>query len=121
MAKTHDPITLYHNPRCSKSRAALALLRERGLEPQVVEYLQTPPTVAELKGLMKKLGLKPVEVVRKSEAEYKAYVNSKKDLSDTDWINAIALHPILLERPIVVRGDRAVIGRPTEAVLTLLD
>ena len=110
---------IYHNPRCSKSRATLALLREHGVEPDVIEYLQTPPTAAELKALLKKLGLKAVEVIRKGEDEYRSY--AIKDLTDADWINAIAEHPILLERPIVVRGDRAVIGRPPEAVLELID
>jgi len=119
MSKTPEKISLYHNPRCSKSRAALALLREHGVEPDIIEYLQTPPTAAQLKALLKKLGLKAVEVVRKGEDEYQRY--AKKDLTEMDWIDAIAEHPILLERPIVVRGDRAVIGRPPEAVLKLLD
>ena len=110
--------TLYHNPRCSKSRAALALLREHGVEPQIVEYLRTPQSVGELKALFKKLGIKPAEVVRKGEAEYKALAD--KNLTDAEWLNAIAEHPILLERPIAVRGERAVIGRPPENVLKLL-
>lgn len=97
----------------------MALLREHGIEPKIIEYLQSPPTAVELKGLLKKLGLKPADVIRKSEDEYKIY--AKKDLSDAEWIDAIAQHPILLERPIVVRGDRAVVGRPPETVLKLLD
>ena len=111
--------TIYHNPRCSKSRAALALLREHGVELEVVEYLQTPLSPATLRALLKKLGVKPLEIIRQGETEYKPYAT--KNLSDADWIVAIAAHPILLERPIVVRGNRAVVGRPPEAVLQLFD
>jgi len=112
--------TIYHNPRCTKSRATLALLNERGIEPKVVEYLQTPPTAKELKGIVAKLGIKPEELVRKGEDVYKEKF-AGKTLTDAQWIQALAANPILIERPIVVRGEKAVIGRPPENVLALLD
>ena len=112
--------TIYHNPRCSKSRATLALLEEKGIRPQVVEYLKTPPTAAELRSITTKLGMKPQELVRKSEDLYKAKYAGKQ-LSDDQWLAALANDPILIERPIVVAGKRAVLGRPPENVLQLLD
>ena len=112
-------VVLYHNPRCSKSRSALALLREKGVEPDVVEYLNTPPTAAELRALVKKLGIKPEALVRTGEDIYKSRFKGKT-LSDAQWIDALAANPILIERPVAVRGERAVIGRPPEKVLELL-
>jgi arsenate reductase len=115
--------TLYHNPRCSKSRAALALLNERGIEPTVVEYLKTPPSAMELKGLLSKLKFKPAELVRKGEDVYKElFGDGSSDDAPTDaqLVAAMAKHPVLIERPIAVKGERAVIGRPPENVLTLL-
>lgn len=114
-----DPVVLYHNPRCSKSRAALALLQEKGVEPAVVDYLKTPPTAAELRALVKKLGLKPEALVRTGEEIYKTKFRGKT-LGDEQWIAALAANPILIERPVAIRGDRAVIGRPPEKVLDLL-
>jgi arsenate reductase (glutaredoxin) len=111
--------TIYHNPRCTKSRATLALLNERGIQPNIIEYLNTPPTAKELKGIVSKLGIKPEELVRKGEDVYKEKF-SGKTLSDAQWIQALAANPILIERPIVVRGDKAVIGRPPENVEKLL-
>jgi arsenate reductase len=111
--------TIYHNPKCTKSRATLALLQEHGVEPKVVEYLKTPPTAAELKAIVAKLGIKPEQLVRKGEDEYKANYAGKA-LTDAQWLDALAKHPILIERPIVVSGDRAVIGRPPENVEALL-
>ena len=112
-------LTLFHNPRCSKSRQALALLQERGLGPEIVEYLKTPPTRAELKALLQKLGLKPEQVVRTGEEIYREKYRGRQ-LNDEQWLDALAEHPILLERPIVVRGGRAVLGRPPEKVLEIL-
>jgi arsenate reductase (glutaredoxin) len=111
--------TIYHNPRCTKSRATLALLTERGIEPKVVEYLQTPPTAKELKSISSKLGIKPEELVRKGEDVYKEKF-AGKTLTDAQWIQALAANPILIERPIVVRGEKAAIGRPPENVETIL-
>ncbi|MGH8162366.1 MAG: arsenate reductase (glutaredoxin) [Gammaproteobacteria bacterium] len=113
-------ITLYHNPRCSKSRAALALLRERGIEPTIVEYLKTPPDEAALHGLLKKLGLDACDVIRKGEAPYRELGLGRGSITEVELIAAIAAHPILLERPIAVVGKRAVVGRPPERVLELL-
>ncbi|HEV7715817.1 MAG TPA: arsenate reductase (glutaredoxin) [Steroidobacteraceae bacterium] len=111
--------TLFHNPRCTKSRATLALLRERGVEPRVVEYLDTPPTAAELTAIVAKLGIEPEQLVRKGEEVFKANY-AGKTLTDPQWIAAMVKHPILIERPIVVSGKRAVIGRPPENVNALL-
>ncbi len=111
--------TIYHNPRCSKSRATLELLREHGIEPEIVEYLADPPAAAQLKGIVQKLGIAPQELVRKGEEIFKEKY-AGKTLSDAQWIEALAKHPILIERPIVVRGKRAAIGRPPENVLILL-
>jgi len=114
-----ETLTIYHNPRCSKSRAALALLQEHQAPLRIVEYLKDPPTRAELASLRKKLGLAPSEWIRKSESEYKAAGLDPKS-PDDKLLDAMAKHPILIERPIVVRGDRAVVGRPPERVLELL-
>lgn len=111
--------TIYHNPRCTKSRATLTLLNERGIEPKVIEYLKTPPTAKELKAIVTKLGVKPEALVRKGEDVYKEKF-AGKTLTDTQWIEALAANPILIERPIVVRGDKAVIGRPPENVEKIL-
>jgi arsenate reductase len=113
------PITIYHNPRCGKSRAALALLEERGLKPLVIEYLKQPPTKQQLRALTSKLGIRPEQLVRRSEDVYKQNYKDKR-LTDEQWLAALADNPILIERPIVVRGERAVIGRPPEKVLELL-
>jgi arsenate reductase len=111
--------TIYHNPKCTKSRATLALLQEHGIEPKVIEYLKTPPTAAELKAVIGKLGISPEQLVRKGEEIYKTAYAGKK-LTDAQWIEAMVCHPILIERPIVVTGNRAVIGRPPENVESLL-
>lgn len=118
-SKTGTACTIYHNPRCSKSRATLALLEERGVEPLVIEYLKTPPSAADLKSILARLGMKPAQLLRKGEEEYKAHV-AGRDLSDAELIALMVRHPVLIERPIVVRGERAVLGRPPENVLQLL-
>ena len=111
--------TIYHNPKCSKSRGALALLEQRGVDATVIEYLKTPPTAAELAALVAKLGIAPEQLVRKGEDVYKQHY-AGKTLSAEEWIAAMVRHPILIERPIVVVGDRAVLGRPPENVERLL-
>lgn len=113
------PIEIYHNPRCTKSRATLALLQERGLTPKVIEYLQHPPTAAELRSVLRKLGLKPEALARKGEEIYKTKYAGKA-LTDAQWIDAMVANPILIERPIVIVGERAAIGRPPENVLPIL-
>ena len=115
-----EPITIYHNPRCSKSRAAYELIAARRIEFKVIGYLTTPPTRDELRSLLGKLGIKPGELVRRGEVAFKENYEGH-ELSDEQWIDALIAHPILIERPIIVRGDRAVIGRPPEKVLEWLD
>ncbi len=112
-------ITIYHNNRCSKSRCALDILKESGKEFEVVNYLEATPTAKELTAILKKLGIKAHDLIRKTEAVY--IENYKgKELTEREWIQAMAEHPILIERPIIVSGDRAVIGRPTEKIHDLL-
>ena len=111
--------TIYHNPRCSKSRNTLALLKENGIEPQVVLYLETPPNSGQLKSLLGKLGLSAAELVRGGEDAYKS-CGLSKDSSEEQLIAAMVAHPKLIERPIVVRGKRAVLGRPPENALELI-
>lgn len=113
-------LTLYHNPRCSKSRAALELLEARGLTPTVVRYLDTPPSAAELQSLLGKLGIGARQLLRTGEDEYKALNLADASLSETQLIAAMVAHPKLIERPILIAGDKAVIGRPPERVLELL-
>lgn len=115
-----DPVTIYHNPRCSKSRQTLDLLRQRGIEPTVVEYLKTPPDAATLRKLIKALGIRAIDLVRKGEAEYKSLNLAAKADDDEAVIAAMVKHPILIERPIVVKGGKARLGRPPENVLELL-
>ena len=112
--------TIYHNPRCSKSRQTLDLLRQNGAEPEIIEYLKTPPTIAELKALLAKLGLKPRELLRTKEPEYRAAGLNKPELSDAEILRAMIDHPKLIERPIVVHGNKAMLGRPPERVLEIL-
>ena len=113
-------VTLYHNPRCSKSREALALLRERGVEPLIVEYLKTPPDAATLRGLLAMLHMDAKALLRTGEAVYKVEYRDR-ELDADGWIAAMVAHPVLIERPIAVMGDHAVVGRPPERVLDLLD
>jgi arsenate reductase len=110
--------TLYHNPRCGKSRQTLELLRSRGIEPAIVEYLKTPPDTRELRRIIGLLGLTPRELLRKREAAETGL--DDPGLSDDALIAGMVTNPITIERPILVTADRAVIGRPPEAVLTLL-
>jgi arsenate reductase (glutaredoxin) len=112
-------MTIYHNPRCSKSRATLALIQASGIEPRIVEYLKTPPDAAELKAIVRKLGVAAESLIRKGEEAYKLKY-AGKTLSEAEWIEAMTREPVLIERPIVVRGARAIIGRPPENVGALL-
>ncbi|MEP4484072.1 MAG: arsenate reductase (glutaredoxin) [Halioglobus sp.] len=111
--------TIYHNPRCSKSRNTLSLLREKGVEPEIVLYLEAPLTAPEIKGLIAKLHIDASELVRRGEAEYQE-AGLGKESSEEDYIAAMAAHPRLIERPVVVCGAKAVLGRPPENVLDLL-
>jgi arsenate reductase len=115
-----DAITLYHNPRCSKSRAALELLRAQGHEPHIIEYLKEPPSEKELAAILKLLGLKPRELMRSKEAEYRQKNLADPALKDKDLIRALHEHPRLIERPIVLANGKAALGRPPEAVLKIL-
>ena len=113
-------IVIYHNARCSKSRSACEIVAGRGIEAHIVEYLKTPPSRDELRAVLQKLGMKASELVRRGEEEYKQHY-AGRTLTEDEWLDALIEHPILIERPIVVRGDHAVVGRPPEKVLELLD
>lgn len=112
--------TIYHNPRCSKSRNTLALLEDHGIAPRVVLYLETPPDAAQIRDLLKKLGVAAGELLRRGEAQYKESGLSRES-SEQEIIDAMARYPKLIERPIVVKGRRAVLGRPPENVLELIN
>lgn len=112
--------TIYHNPRCSKSRQTLQLLEEAGIQPEVVLYLEQTPSAAELTEVINKLGISPRQLLRKGEDAYKEHNLSDDCLSDQQLIDAMVSNPKLIERPIVVKGDKAVLGRPPENVQSLL-
>jgi arsenate reductase (glutaredoxin) len=112
------PVTMYHNPRCNTSRRTLGLLRERGVEPEIIEYLKTPYTAAQLKTILGQLKMPAKRLVRKKEAA--AAGIDPEALSEDALIEAMARHPIIVERPIVVSGGKAALGRPPEAVLSVL-
>ena len=114
------PVTIYHNPRCSKSRQTLALLEDRGLAPEIVLYLESPPDAATLRRVLGLLGLGPRDLMRRKEAVYKELGLGDPGLGEDDLIRAMVENPILIERPIVVAGERAALGRPPEAVLDIL-
>lgn len=121
MTEAHTAATrLYHNPRCSKSRAALELLRARGIEPAIVAYLESPPDAAQLRALLRQSGLSARELLRSGEDEFKQLGLDDAGLSEDALIEAMVRHPRLIERPIFVHAGRAVIGRPPERVLELL-
>lgn len=113
-------VTIYHNPHCSKSRQTLALLEERGIAPKIVDYLKAPPSAAELKRILKMLKLGPRDILRKTEAPYAALGAKGDKLDDEALIALMVKHPILIERPIVVSGGKAALGRPPETVLEIL-
>lgn len=113
-------VKIYHNPRCTKSRQTLQLLKDRGIDPEVIEYLKTPPSSAELMDILDKLGMEPRDLMRKQEAEYKANGLDTSALDKQSLIDGMVNHPILIERPIVVANNKAAIGRPPENVLNIL-
>lgn len=113
-------IRIYHNPRCSKSRETLALLQEQGIEPTVVEYLKETPNATELSELLQKLGMQARQLMRDKEDEYKALGLDNPELSENELIQAMVTHPKLIERPIVVVGNQARIGRPPHLVLEII-
>jgi len=112
-------VKVYHNNRCSKSRGACQILSENGVQAEVLEYLKTPLTEAEIADLLVKLNMKAADLVRKNEGIYKSD-HAGKNYSETEWISILAANPILIERPIIVKGDKAIIGRPPEKVLDFL-
>lgn len=113
-------LTLYHNPRCSKSREALELLRSKGIEPKIIEYLKTPPTAKELEEILQKLELEPEAIIRTKEKIYEELGLKNKKLNRAEMIEILAKYPILIERPILIHGSRGVVGRPVERVLGIL-
>ena len=113
-------VKIYHNPRCGKSRQTLQLLQEQGIEPEIIEYLKTPPSTEELNDILQKLGMEPRDLMRKKEAEYKANGLDDQTLDRQTLISGMVKHPMLIERPIVLANDKAAIGRPPEAVLSIL-
>ncbi len=113
-------VQIYHNPRCSKSRQALKLLEEQGIEPEIIRYLETPPDQAELTRILDLLGLEPRDLMRRKEKEYRELGLDDPELGREQLIRAMVEHPRLIERPIVVQGDRAALGRPPEQVLEVL-
>jgi|SRR5690554_6125988 len=110
---------IYHNPRCSKSRETLSLIREAGQEPEIIEYLKTVPNSATIKDLLMKLNLKPTDILRKGEKVYKDKFKGK-NFNDDEWIQIMIENPKIIERPIVVKGNKAILGRPPENVKELL-
>jgi len=115
-----NKVTIYHNPRCSKSRQTLQLLEEKGISPQVVKYLEEPPSKTRLKDILKKLGLEPRELMRTKEQEYKVAGLDDPSLNKDELIDAMIKYPKLIERPIVLANDKAALGRPPEDVLKIL-
>ena len=113
-------VKIYHNPRCSKSRQTLQLLQEQDVEPEIIEYLKTPPSAEELDDILQKLAIEPRELMRKKEAEYKATGMNDETLDREALIKGMVATPKLIERPIVLANDKAAIGRPPENVLTIL-
>jgi arsenate reductase len=112
-------VTLYYNPRCSKCREALCMLEEKGIEAEIIEYLKTPPTEKELKAVLEKLGLKPVDIIRTKEPLFEKKFKGKKH-SDAEWIKIMSKNPILIERPIAIEGNKAIVGRPPINIFTIL-
>lgn len=113
-------ISIYHNPRCSKSRQTLQLLEDKGISPEIILYLETPPDKATLLELLDKLAMSPRQLLRKSEAEYKENNLKGTALSDAQLVDFMVKYPKLIERPIVINGDKAALGRPPESVLEIL-
>ena len=114
------PVIIYHNPKCNKSRQTLELLNRQGIKPTIIEYLKTPPSSKKLKKIIELLGFTPRNLIRKQETTYTENKLENLSLSDDDLIEAMARHPILIERPIVIVNNKAVIGRPPEEVLKII-
>ncbi len=112
-------MNIYHNPRCRKSRETLAILNEKNIKVEIIEYLQHPPTEGELKEIVDKLGIPVEELIRKGEQEFKDHFKGKQ-FSENEWLKILVEHPKLIERPIVVDGDKAILGRPPENVNQLI-
>lgn len=110
---------IFHNPRCSKSRCALAIIQEKNLEVEIIKYLEEPPSIEEIRDLLNKLGMKAEDLVRKGENDFKENFKGKT-LTEEEWIHAMAKYPKLIERPIFIKGNKAVVGRPPERILELL-
>lgn len=114
------PLRIYHNPRCSKSRQTLQLLRDRGIEPEIVEYLKNPPSAVMLDGFLRAMGMQPRALMRRKETPYRELNLDDPAMARGDLIMAMVENPVLIERPIVVNGDKVALGRPPEAVLSIL-
>lgn len=119
MMKKLETITIYYNPRCGKCRDAAAIVSELGYSTELVRYLDAPPGKEELRSILKKLNMKPLELIRTKEAIFKEKF-AGLDLTDEEWLNAMIRHPILIERPIIIRGDKAVVARPAERAREIL-
>ena len=113
-------LTIYHNPRCSKSRQTLELIRSKGVEPEIVLYMEDTPSVEDIQDALRMLGLKPMDIVRQKEPEFREHFAGVDELTDTQLIELMRLYPKVIERPIVVNRGKAVIGRPPENVLGIL-
>ena len=113
-------LTIYHNPRCSKSRQTLELIRDKGVEPEIVLYLEDVPAAEDIQDALKMLGMKPMDLIRKNETEFKEHFAGADELTDEQLIDLMRLYPKVIERPIVVNKGKAVIGRPPENVLGIL-
>lgn len=120
MVDRENPVVIYHNPRCSKSRQTLQLLTEQGIQPKIVEYLKQTPSKPQLKELLAKLSMGPLDIMRKNEPEYKEFVRGNEHLDDDALLQILIDHPRLIERPIVTAKQKAKIGRPPEGVLEIL-
>ena len=114
------PVRIWHNPRCSKSRQTLQILHDQGIQPEVINYLETPPSADELDAVLTRLGLEPRELMRQGEQEYTSLHLDDAGLTRQQLIAAMVEHPILIQRPLVIAGDRIVIGRPPEKVREVL-
>jgi arsenate reductase len=117
---TSEPLIIYHNPSCSKSREALRILKQYKTQPQIIEYLETPPSKSDIRQILKKLGVAPIDLLRTTEVAFVKGKYQAELMSDEDIIEAIAKHPSLLQRPIVVCGNKAIIGRPPINVLDII-
>lgn len=115
MGDKEQQVIVWHNPRCTKSRMAMEYLRAKGVEPQVIEYLKNPATREDLEEVIDLLGIRPIDLVRRGEQEFKDFF-AGKELTDSEWIDAMLKYPKLIERPIVIKGQKAVIARPAERI-----